>query len=109
MGVAMRNDSIEVVQLLLELGASTIEQEPIRQSASGAFGGGTPLHDAIRTGSAKIVKLLLSRGADLDIQDAQGLSPHIAQCSTSRYSCLQFEKWQRIGRAAAWLVARILT
>ncbi len=75
MGVAIWDDSVEMVHLLLEFGANPNEQEPIRQSADGAWGGDTPLHDAVRKGSVKMVKLLLSRGADPDIQNAERLSP----------------------------------
>jgi ankyrin len=75
MGVAIWDDSVEMVQLLLEFGANPNEQEPIRHSAEGAWGGDTPLHDAVRKGSAKMVKLLLSHGADPDIQNAERLSP----------------------------------
>jgi ankyrin repeat protein len=75
MAVAIWNDSVEMVQLLLEFGANPNEQEPIRQGTEGPWGGDTPLHDAVHKGSVKMVKLLLSRGADPDIQNAERLSP----------------------------------
>lgn len=75
MAVAIGNDSIEMVQLLLEFGASPNEQERITQYTRGAYGGDTPLHEAVHAGSAKMVKLLLAHGADPDIQNAQRLSP----------------------------------
>jgi len=75
MGVAIWDDSVEIVQLLLEFGANPNEQEPIRNSAEGAWGGDTPLHDAVHKGSVKMVKLLLAHGADPDIQNAERLSP----------------------------------
>lgn len=75
MGVAIWNDSVEMVQLLLEFGANPNEQEPIEHGTEGPWGGDTPLHDAVHVGSVKMVKLLLSRGADPDIQNAERLSP----------------------------------
>jgi excisionase family DNA binding protein len=75
MALAIWNDSVEMVQLLMEFGASPNEQEEIRQGRDGPFGGDTPLHDAVQKGSAKIVKLLLAHGADPDIQNAYRLSP----------------------------------
>lgn len=44
MGVAIWDDSVEMVQLLLEFGANPNEQEPIRQGTEGPWGGDTPLH-----------------------------------------------------------------
>jgi cytohesin len=75
MGVAIWNDSTEMVQLLMEFGASPNDQEPIKPSSDGPYGGNTPLHDAVHKGSAKMVKLLLAQGADPDIQNAERLSP----------------------------------
>jgi excisionase family DNA binding protein len=75
MGVAIWNDSVEMVQLLLEFKANPNEQDQIGQGSEGPYGGDTPLHDAVHKGSVKMVKLLLAHGGDPDIQDAQGLSP----------------------------------
>jgi excisionase family DNA binding protein len=75
MGVAIWNDSVEMVQLLLEYKANPNEQDEIRQGSEGPFGGDTPLHDAVIKGSVKMVKLLLAHGADPDIQNAERLSP----------------------------------
>jgi excisionase family DNA binding protein len=75
MSAAIWDDSVEMVQLPMEFSASPNEQEPIWQGSDGAYGGDTPLHDAVYKGSAKIVKLLLSHGADPDIPDARGVSP----------------------------------
>jgi excisionase family DNA binding protein len=75
MGVAIWNDSVEMVKLLMEFGASPNDQKPISQGRDGAYGGDTPLHNAVQKGSAKMVKLLLAHGADPDIQNAYRLSP----------------------------------
>jgi excisionase family DNA binding protein len=75
MGVAIWNDSVEMVQLLLESKVNPNEQDEISQGRDGPYGGDTPLHDAVHKGSVKMVKLLLAHGADPDIQNAQGLSP----------------------------------
>jgi ankyrin len=75
MAVAIWNDSVEMVQLLLDFKANPNEQDEILQGSEGPFGGDTPLHDAVHKGSVKMVKLLLAHGADPHIQNAQGLSP----------------------------------
>jgi excisionase family DNA binding protein len=75
MAVAIWQDSVEMVQRLLEFKANPNEQDEICQGSDGPFGGNTPLHDAVLKGSVKMVKLLLAHGADPDIQNAQRLSP----------------------------------
>jgi excisionase family DNA binding protein len=73
--VQEEDDSVEMVKLLMEFGASPNDQKPISQGRDGAYGGDTPLHNAVHKGSAKMVKLLLAHGADPDIQNAERLSP----------------------------------
>jgi cytohesin len=67
--MAIWNDSVEMVELLLEYGADPNRQDPTHG------GGNTALHAAVIKGSAKTVKVLLAHAADCDIQNGEGLSP----------------------------------
>jgi ankyrin repeat protein len=73
--LAVMNDSTEMVELLLEFGADSNQQDRIGHWRGEAYGGDTALHEAVRCASAKMVKLLLAHGADPDITDAHGLTP----------------------------------
>jgi hypothetical protein len=55
---------VAVVELLLDLGA-----DPNRFNPQGAHSHSTPLHQAALAGHADTVRLLVQRGARLDIQD----------------------------------------
>jgi len=72
---AIFNDSVEMVQLLIEFGADPNQQNKISYGRDGGYGGDTALHAAVSASSAKMVKLLLAHGADPDISNANGLSP----------------------------------
>lgn len=56
------------------------------------FNGQTPLHAAARGGHAGVVTMLLQRGADVNAQDNDGLSP-LLLAVRGRY---------RVGRGNAW-------
>lgn len=73
--VAIENQDAEMAELLLDFGADVNAQLPSHYGRESMFGGEVPLHRAVYLGSAKLVKLLLSHGADPDIADAKGLSP----------------------------------
>jgi len=54
----------KVVRLLLDAG-----EEPSRYNPPGFHGHATPLHHAVLAGKMDVVKLLVERGARLDIKD----------------------------------------
>ena len=67
LGVAVFDDRIEVLQLMLSLGW------PLTQESEW---GGTPLHWAAWNGRVNMVKLLLESGAPVNVRDTRyGSSP----------------------------------
>ena len=72
---AVQNDHFQAAALLLEAGADPNAQEPVSQGRDSIYGGDTPLHEAVYLGSTKLVKLLLTYGANPDIQNARRASP----------------------------------
>jgi ankyrin repeat protein len=55
---------VEILQMLLEAG-----EDPNRYNPKGNHGHSTPLHQAVWSGHAAVVRLLVERGARLDIKD----------------------------------------
>ena len=54
----------EILQMLLEAG-----EDPNRYNPKGNHGHSTPLHQAVWSGHDAVVRLLVERGARLDIKD----------------------------------------
>ena len=55
---------MEIVRLLLDSG-----EDPNRYNPAGNHGHSTPLHQAALAGREEVVRLLVTRGARLDIKD----------------------------------------
>lgn len=86
--VACTRSPVEVVEKFLDQGASI--DEPVSENAE-MFPGCTPLHLAVMFNRLDIAKLLLARGAALDKQDMQGLTPlHLACRPCDKTICLTF-------------------
>src|SRR5437660_429169 len=64
LALAAQHGHPEVVRLLLDAG-----EDPNRYNPEGYHGHSTPLHQAICSGHADVVRLLVERGARLDIRD----------------------------------------
>ena len=64
LALAAQHGQVEVVRLLLNAG-----EDPNRYNPDGFHSHSTPLHQAICSGHAEVVKLLAERGARLDIRD----------------------------------------
>jgi hypothetical protein len=64
LGLAAQHGHAEIVGLLLDAGA-----DPNRYSPAGGHSHATPLHQAVIAGREKVVRLLVERGARLDIED----------------------------------------
>lgn len=64
LALASQHGHVEVVQLLLDAG-----QDPNHYNPDGFHSHSTPLHQAICAGQDNVVKLLVERGARLDIRD----------------------------------------
>jgi ankyrin repeat protein len=64
LALASQFGHVEIVRLLLEAG-----QDPNRYNPPGAQSHSTPLHQAVWAGHESIVRLLVERGARLDIKD----------------------------------------
>src|SRR5438105_9610581 len=62
--LAAQHGHAKVIQLLLDAG-----EDPNRYNPDGFHSHSTPLHQAICAGHAEVVKLLVKRGARLDIRD----------------------------------------
>jgi ankyrin repeat protein len=75
--VAANLEHLSIVKALLEHGANPSAQVPITRDSNGVgYGGETALHQAIDAdSSAKMVDILLSHKADVNIQDADGNTP----------------------------------
>jgi hypothetical protein len=64
LALAAQHGHAEVVQLLLDAG-----EDPNRYNPDGFHAHSTPLHQAVCAGQLEVVKLLVKRGARLDIRD----------------------------------------
>lgn len=77
--VRRKSDEIEVVDLLLQKGASlnTImySNDPQSYSQWVLFGIGTPLHTAVHMRKVKLLSHLLDKGADPSIKDTRDQTP----------------------------------
>jgi ankyrin repeat protein len=64
MALAAQHGHAEIVRLLLDAG-----EDPNRYNPKGNHAHSTPLHQAALSGQEKVVRLLVERGARLDIKD----------------------------------------
>jgi ankyrin repeat protein len=64
LALAAQHGHVEIVRLLLDAG-----EDPNRYNPKGNHGHTTPLHQAVWSGHDLVVRLLVGRGAKLDIQD----------------------------------------
>jgi ankyrin repeat protein len=64
MALAAQLGHVEILQLLLDAG-----EDPNRYNPKGNHGHSTPLHQAVWSGHDAVVRLLVARGARLDIKD----------------------------------------
>jgi len=64
LALATQHGHIDIVRLLLDAG-----EDPSRYNPEGNHGHSTPLHQAVISGRDAIVRLLVERGARLDIRD----------------------------------------
>lgn len=62
--LSAQHGHVEIVRLLLDAG-----EDPNRYNPKGNHGHSTPLHQAVCAGQDAVVRLLVERGARLDIQD----------------------------------------
>src|SRR5689334_6093674 len=62
--LAAQHGHLDIVRLLLDAG-----EDPSRYNPEGNHGHSTPLHQAVISGRSEIVRLLVERGARLDIRD----------------------------------------
>ncbi len=64
LALAAQHGHLDIVRLLLDAG-----EDPSRYNPEGNHGHSTPLHQAVISGRNEIVRLLVERGARLDIRD----------------------------------------
>lgn len=64
LALAAQHGHVEIVRLLLDSG-----EDPNRYNPAGNHGHSTPLHQAALAGREEVVRLLVTRGARLDIKD----------------------------------------
>ncbi len=64
LAVAAQHGHVEIVRLLLDAG-----EDPSRYNPDGNHSHSTPLHQAVLAGHEAVVRLLVERGARLDIED----------------------------------------
>ncbi|KAL9270992.1 E3 ubiquitin-protein ligase XBAT32-like protein [Drosera capensis] len=87
--MAALNGHAEMVQLLLDFGASVTETTVEDGTIIDLIGAGsTPLHYAACGGNVQCCQILISRGADLDTRNANGWTPLMVAHSWNR-DCLE--------------------
>jgi ankyrin repeat protein len=64
LALAAQHGHVDIVRLLLDAG-----EDPSRYNPEGNHSHSTPLHQAVLAGHDAVVRLLVERGARLDIQD----------------------------------------
>lgn len=64
LALAAQHGHVEIVRLLLDAG-----EDPSRYNPAGHHGHSTPMHQAALAGHAAVVRLLVERGARLDVRD----------------------------------------
>lgn len=64
LALAAQHGHVEIVRLLLDAG-----EDPSRYNPEGNHGHSTPLHQAVIAGHEAVVRLLVERGARLDVKD----------------------------------------
>lgn len=64
LALAAQHGHVEIVRLLLDAG-----EDPNRYNPESNHGHSTPMHQAVRAGHDAVVRLLVERGAKLDIRD----------------------------------------
>ncbi|MBI3695004.1 MAG: ankyrin repeat domain-containing protein [Acidobacteria bacterium] len=64
LALAAQHGQVEIVRLLLDAG-----EDPSRYNPDGNHSHSTPLHQAILAGHDAVVRLLVERGARLDVKD----------------------------------------
>ena len=93
LALAAQHGHVEIVRLLLDAG-----EDPNRYNPEGNHAHSTPLHQAALVGHAAVVRLLVERGARLDIQDTiyrstpLGWAMHANQTGIEEYLRAQGEK-----------------
>jgi ankyrin repeat protein len=86
LALAAQHGHVEAVRLLLDAG-----EDPNRYNPKGSHAHSTPLHQAALAGHDAVVRLLVERGAKLDIQDTVyhgtplGWAKHAGRVETERY------------------------
>lgn len=86
LALAAQHGHVEVVRLLLDAG-----EDPNRYNPKGSHTHSTPLHQAAVAGHDAVVRLLVERGAKLDIQDTiyhgtpLGWAKHAGRVETEQY------------------------
>ncbi len=86
LALAAQHGYVEVVKLLLDAG-----EDPSRYNPVGNHPHSTPLHQAVAAGHPAVVRLLVERGANLDIEDTVyhgtplGWAKHTGQVEIEKY------------------------
>jgi len=86
LALATQLGQVEVVRLLLDAG-----EDPDRYNPAGLHAHGTPLHHAVAAGREAVVRLLVERGARLDLEDTLyhatplGWAEYLGQAELARY------------------------
>jgi ankyrin repeat protein len=86
LALAAQHGQVEAVRLLLDAG-----EDPNRYNPKGSHPHSTPLHQAAVSGHDAVVRLLVERGAKLDIEDTVyhgtplGWAKHAGQVETEQY------------------------
>ena len=86
LALAAQHGHVEVVRLLLDAG-----EDPNRYNPAGNHSHSTPLHQAVAAGHPAVVRLLVERGAKLDMEDTiyhgtpLGWAKHLGQVEIEKY------------------------